>query len=136
MLLEPAVSDLSPTQWAAVEPLLPRPGRRADGRGRPWREPRGILNAILWVIRSGEPWKDLPACYPPYQTCHRRFQQWLRDGTLEQVCAALGEDFSAQKYQAGRRTPSVRVAVRAPEPRLDMNPGAWGAWHLAETGRS
>lgn len=84
--------DLSEVQWALVAPLLPKPRRRADGRGRPWRDPRDVLHGILWVLRTGAPWKDLPDRYPPYQTCHRRFQQWCRDGTLERVLHALAED--------------------------------------------
>ncbi|MGE5444032.1 MAG: transposase, partial [Ignavibacteriales bacterium] len=49
--------------------------RRQDGRGRPWRDNREVLNGILWILRSGARWKDLPERFPPYQTCHRRFQQ-------------------------------------------------------------
>jgi transposase len=89
--------DLSEVQWALVAPLLPKARRRADGRGRPWRDPRDVLHGILWVLRTGAPWKDLPERYPPYQTCHRRFQQWCRDGTLERVLHALAEDL----YQRG-----------------------------------
>ena len=84
--------DLTEAQWAFIEPLLPKPKRRADGRGRPWRDPRDVLHGILWVLRTGAPWKDLPPRYPPYQTCHRRFQQWCRDGTLERVLHVLARD--------------------------------------------
>jgi transposase len=84
--------DLTEAQWALVEPLLPKARRRADGRGRPWRDPRDVLHGILWVLRTGAPWKDLPDRYPPYQTCHRRFQHWCRDGTLERLLHALAED--------------------------------------------
>ena len=74
--------DLTDEQWEVLEPLLPEPPRRADGKGRPWREPRDVLNGILWVLRTGAPWRDLPERYPTYQTCHRRFQQWARDGSI------------------------------------------------------
>jgi transposase len=50
------------------------------------------MNGVLWVLRTGAPWHDLPDRYPPYQTCHRRFQQWQRDGTLDQLLHALAED--------------------------------------------
>jgi transposase len=66
--------DLTDEQWDLLEPLIPQPPRRKDGRGRPWRDPRDVLNGILWILRTGAPWKDLPERYPPYQTCHRRFQ--------------------------------------------------------------
>jgi transposase len=44
------------------------------------------------VLRSGARWQDLPGRFPPYQTCHRRFQQWVKDGTLRRVVEALAED--------------------------------------------
>jgi transposase len=69
--------DLTDEQWAVLEPLILPPPRRTDGKGWPWRYPREILNGILWVLRTGAPWHDLPERYPPYQTCHRRFQQWI-----------------------------------------------------------
>ena len=84
--------DLTDAQWDAIEPLVPKPPRRADGRGRPWRDPRDVLNGVLWILRTGAPWKDLPGRYPPYQTCHRRFQQWCRDGTIERILHGLAQD--------------------------------------------
>jgi Putative transposase of IS4/5 family (DUF4096) len=72
--------DLPDEQWAPIGGLLPEPVRRADGPGRPWRENRAMLNGILWILRTGAPWADLPNRYPSYQTCHRRFQQWVRVG--------------------------------------------------------
>jgi len=83
--------ELTDEQWAVVRPILPEPPRRADGRGRPWREPREVLNGILWILRTGARWQDLPERYPPYQTCHRRFQQWVRAGVLRQVLEVLAE---------------------------------------------
>src|SRR5690349_17830951 len=74
--------DLTDQQWAALEPVF-RPRRRPDGRGRPWTEPRAVLNGVLWILRTGAPWHDLPHRYPPYQTCHRRFQLWQRSGRLD-----------------------------------------------------
>jgi putative transposase of IS4/5 family DUF4096 len=73
--------DLTDKQWSIIAPLF-EPKRRADGRSRPWREPRDVLNGVLWVLRTGAPWRDLPDRYPPYQTCHRRFQQWQWRGVL------------------------------------------------------
>jgi transposase len=85
--------DLTDEQWEVLAPLIPEPPRRTDGRGRPWRDPRDVLNGILWVfLRTGVPWHDLPERYPPYQTCHRRFQRWTEEGVLEEVLQALAED--------------------------------------------
>jgi transposase len=80
--------ELNDEQWAAVEPVL-RPQRRADKRGRPWQETRAVLNGVLWVLGTGAQWRELPGKYPSYQTCHRRFQQWVRSGKLEETLKQL-----------------------------------------------
>ena len=84
--------DLTDAQWAFIGPLLPPLPRRADGRGRPWRDSREVLNGILWVLRTGAHWSELPDRYPPYQTCHRRFQQWREAGVMDRLLQALAED--------------------------------------------
>jgi transposase len=84
--------DLSDKQWEIVGPLIPKPRLRDDGRGRPWRDPRDILNAVLWILRTGAQWNDLPKRYPPRATCHRRFQLWVKHGVLERVVKALAQD--------------------------------------------
>jgi len=84
--------DLTDEQWAMVEPLLPKPIQRADGKGRPRVDNRAILDGILWVMRTGAPWHDMPDRYPAYQTCHRRFQEWVGSGTFEKILRTLVED--------------------------------------------
>ena len=84
--------DLTEPQWAVIEPLLPKPKVREDGRGRPWRDPRDVLNGILWILRTGAPWADMPARYPPYATCFRRYQSWVENGVLQTVLHRLAED--------------------------------------------
>ena len=81
--------------WALRELLPPELPRRADGRGRPWRGQREVLNGVLWILRSGARWKDLPAHFPPSQTCHRRYQTWVRSGALRAVLETLAEDLRA-----------------------------------------
>jgi hypothetical protein len=46
--------DLTDAQWAVLDPLF-RPRRRSDGRGRPWRDTRAVLNGVLWILRTGAP---------------------------------------------------------------------------------
>ncbi|MCU1281416.1 MAG: family transposase, partial [bacterium] len=60
--------ELTNEQWNVVAPLIPQK-RRRDGRGRPRVESRSVLDAILWVLWTGAPWRALPSEYPPYQTC-------------------------------------------------------------------
>ena len=84
--------DLTESQWKCVEPLLPEMRWREGGPGRPPRDRRTVLNGILGVLRTGAPWKDLPDRYPSHQTCHRRFQHWCRNGTLDRILEALAKD--------------------------------------------
>ncbi len=86
---KPRREELSDEQWHLLEPLLPQP---EVVRGRPRRDDREVFNGILWILRSGARWYDLPPRFPPYQTCHRRFQQWVRDGTLRLMLEALAKD--------------------------------------------
>jgi hypothetical protein len=51
-----------------------------------------VLDGVLWILRAGAPWHDPPDRYPPYQTCHRRFQQWQRSGLFTRSLQELAED--------------------------------------------
>jgi transposase len=86
--------DLTDEQWEAIRSCIPERERQrtTERGGRPWRDPRDVLNGILWVLRTGAPWADLPRRYPPPQTCHDRLQKWEREGVLDRVLAALAED--------------------------------------------
>ena len=55
-----------------------------------------MLDGVLWVLGTGAQWRELPRKYPPYQTCHRRFQLWVREGKLEQILHELAEELSAR----------------------------------------
>jgi transposase len=87
--------DLTNEQWQLIETILPPDRVRADRRGRPWSDRRKALEGALWILRTGAPWQDLPPRYGPYQTVHRRFQNWVRDGTLERVLLVLAEHLQA-----------------------------------------
>src|SRR5881275_741350 len=95
-MLIPNIRDLTNVQWEVLDSLLPEPTPRRDGRGRPWKDRRAVLNGILWVLRTGAPWADVPNRYPSYQTCHRRFQQWVRCGVMKGVLEALAVDLKAR----------------------------------------
>ena len=53
--------------------------------GRRWRDHRQVINAILWKLRTGAPWRDLPERYGPWKTAHERLRIWTADGTWERV---------------------------------------------------
>jgi len=75
--------ELPDTAWAAITLLLLPGGQR----GRPWADHRKVINGILWKVRTGAPWRDLPDRYGPWQTCYDRFVRWRRDGTWERLLA-------------------------------------------------
>lgn len=64
-----------------IAPLLPV----ADGRGRPGRDHRQVIDGILWRERTGSPWRDVPARYGPWQTVYERFARWDEDGTWRRL---------------------------------------------------
>ncbi|MFJ6890045.1 IS5 family transposase [Streptomyces californicus] len=70
-------SELTAAAWERIEPLLPG----SDGCGRPWRDHRQVINGVLWRLRTGAPWRDLPERYGPWQTIYEQFARWDADGT-------------------------------------------------------
>ncbi len=89
--------DLSDRQWALLKPFIEwSEKQRGHRRGRPLRDGRQVLNGTLWILRTGAQWHDLPTRYGPYQTCHRRFQRWQREGVLQGILWALAEDLRAR----------------------------------------
>ncbi len=86
--------DLTDSQWAALQPLLPA----ETGRGRPRRwASRDVIDGIRWRIRAGTPWRDVPETYAPWQTLYRWFRRWQRDGTWARVLAGLQAAADADK---------------------------------------
>jgi len=83
--------DLKDEQWGLILPHIPIPQKK-DGRGRPRRDNREILNGVLWILRTGAQWKDLPERYPPYQTCHRRYQEWILRKVFDKILTVLAQD--------------------------------------------
>jgi transposase len=82
-------SDLTDAEWELVEPLLPRPG---EG-GRPEKHPRRqVVDAILYVVRTGCSWRQLPTDFPPWQTVYWYFARWEEQRvTLRMLDALRGQ---------------------------------------------
>ncbi len=85
---------LTNAQWAKIEPLLPPPPPRKMNRGRPRADARKVLDSILWVLRTGASWDDLPKepRFVAFQTAHRYLQNWVDDGTFKKVVSALASE--------------------------------------------
>jgi transposase len=76
--------ELTDGEWRLVEPLLPR-----QARGGRWNDHRTTLSGMLWVLRTGAPWRDLPERFGRWQSVYDRFNKWRRDGTFDRIAKAL-----------------------------------------------
>jgi transposase len=80
---------LTDDEWGLVADVFPEPA----ATGRPRRDPRQVVNGILWILRTGSPWRDLPEEFGPWQTVWRLFDQWNSDGTLNEILGRLQAAF-------------------------------------------
>ncbi|WP_107064068.1 IS5 family transposase [Streptomyces sp. NRRL F-5635] len=80
--------DLTNREWSLLEPHLPPPG----GRGGRWNDHRTVLNGILFRIRTGVPWRDLPERYGSWKTVYERHRRWSADGTWDRLLQAVQAD--------------------------------------------
>ena len=124
--------DLTKEQWQRIADLIPSVKARSGRAGRPPQDPRAILNGILWILRTGAPWKDLPGRYPPRSTCHRRFQQWTREGVFEAILTALAEDLHdrggidlSEGFIDGTFAPAKKGAMAWARPNAEKAPKSW-----------
>jgi transposase len=87
-------SDTSDEQWAVIEPVLPQ----VNTGGRPEKHPRrAIVDAILYVVRAGCAWRQLPADFPPWQTVYWYFNRWEQDKVTEQILPVVRERLRLQE---------------------------------------
>lgn len=86
--------ELTDEQWAAVERHFKRRKRRT---GRPGRDPRVMLNGIVWILATGAPWRDLPERFGPWQTVYHHFRDWTKRGVFAKVI----EDLQIKLDKAG-----------------------------------
>jgi transposase len=90
-----ASAELSDEQWALIADLFPSSPPNPRG-GRPRAHARRCLEGILWVLRSGARWKDLPRSFPSYVTCWRRFAEWSVSGIWDRAWERLVRQLDEQ----------------------------------------
>jgi transposase len=125
---------LSEEQWAKIEPLLPK----LRSRGRPWADNRRVLEGILWVLKTGARWRDLPKEYPSPSTCWRRLRQWEeQDVWLNIWRQFLGEldqrgklDWS-ESFLDGSFVPAKKGAIASAKPSAAKARSGWW-WSTAK----
>lgn len=84
--------ELTNEQWEQLQPLLPP---QKPWAGHPAKDHRPIINAILWIDRTGAPWRDLPEPYGPWQTVASSFYRWQKAGVWQRILTALQEQRDA-----------------------------------------
>lgn len=113
--------ELTDTQWDQLTPMLPPQRPRT---GRPANDHRTVLNGILWVLRTGAPWRDLPERYGSWQTVYSRFRRWRDAGIWEQVLLTLQREAAHDDTLDGSLTMIDGSNVRAHQQAAGAKKGA------------
>ena len=79
--------ELTDQEWEQVASLLPP--EKTGKPGRPPKDNRTMLNGMVWIARSGAPWRDLPERYGPWNSVYSRFRKWIDDGILDNIFRVL-----------------------------------------------
>jgi len=122
---------LTEAQWQKIAPLLPKPSQHRKG-GRPWIANRRVLEGILWILRSGARWQDLPEKYPHPSTCWRRLRDWEEQGVWLKIWRTfLGELNERQQLQwsesflDGSFAPAKKGALESGKPSGARGRSGW-----------
>jgi transposase len=119
---------LSDEQWKKIEPLLPK----LSSRGRPWKDNRQVLEGILWVLKTGARWRDLPPEYPSPSTCWRRLQQWEEEDVWLNIWRAFLSELDQQQkldwnesFMDGSFAPAKKGASESEKPNAAKARSGW-----------
>jgi transposase len=96
-------TNLSDAQWAILKPLLPATAKF----GRPPTDRRQVIDAILYVLKGGIPWRLMPAGFPPWQTVYSLFRKWTLEGVWEKLNHGLRSLLRKQHGKRARPTAAV-----------------------------
>ena len=120
-------SSVTDAQWAILEPLLPAPGSTAGRGGRPEKHcRRAIVDAILYIVRGGIAWRQLPVEFPPAATVYAVFARWARGGAWQRILDALRDRL---RVRAGRdRCPTAAIIDSQTVPAADTVPRSSRGW--------
>lgn len=116
-------SIITEAQWEAVRDLLP--GKPGD-RGRSGVDNRLALEAMLWIARTGAPWRDLPAEYGKWATVYQRFRRWSRSGVFERLFEATAGSLDMRTVQVDGTYVKVHQHGTG-APKADAHPTSPGA---------
>lgn len=110
--------DLSDFEWRVIEPLLP-----TKVRGVARVDDRRVLNGILWRLRTGAPWADIPERYGPHMTCYNRFVRWRKARVWDRILQAVSEAYDGDVQMID--SSSIRVHQHGANGKKGGDPVAW-----------
>jgi hypothetical protein len=115
--------DLTDKEWNLFEPMLP-PERGREGR--PANDNRVVLNGILWRLRTGAPWREMPERYGKWNSVYRRYSRWNQAGIWGPVAILLSQMMMLQEQEQERVVPATRRVRAAGRPgsRVEAAPPA------------
>jgi len=90
-----AVKFLKKEAWEKLKIILPP---ESGYWGRPSRAHRRIIEGILWILRTGAPWRDLPSRYGPWSSCYNRFNRWTAQGVWQSIWEVLKDDLDEENH--------------------------------------
>ena len=122
---------LTEAQWQKIGPLLPRPPKHPRG-GRPPAANRRVLEGILWILRSGARWQDLPSEFPSPATCWRRLRRWEEQGVWERVWRTFMAELNerqqlkwSESFLDGSFAPAKKGSSRSARPSGARGRSGW-----------
>ena len=124
--------DISDKFWSKLEPLLP--GREGSWGGRA-QDNRRFIKAVFWILRTGAPWRDLPASYGDWKNTHRRFCRWRDKGIWEKLMEQLIGEHEMEWIISTRATSKRMLTPAGHGVEIRESLGQKGAQHQDTSGR-
>ena len=131
---------LTDAQWGKIQPLLPKRPKRPRG-GRPRAGNRQVLEGILWMLRSGARWQDLPEAFPSPSTCWRRLRDWEEQEVWLEIWRAFLAELNerqqlkwSEAFLDGSFAPAKKGAAESGKPSGARGQSGWW-WSTARVFR-
>ena len=91
--------EMTDEQWDRIKDMVPP--ERSGGKGRPAKDNRMMINAIIWILKTGAPWRDLPERFGSWNSVYSRYSRWTKRGIWEKIFLELSKDQDNEEYGSG-----------------------------------
>src|ERR1700693_5922241 len=122
---------LTEAQWKKIAPSPPKPPQHRKA-GRPWIQNRRVLEGILWILRSGARWQDLPEKFPHPSTCWRRLRDWEERGVWLNIWRTFLSELNqrqqlkwSESFLDGSFAPAKKGAAESEKPSGARGRSGW-----------